>query len=56
MNEANYFADPATLYVGRNYAMAEITGPQKERTLKFTIYNAQGKEIWTRQIKSSELK
>lgn len=56
MTEANHFADRSTLYVGRNFAMAEITGPLKDRVLKITIINAAGKPVWQKEIKANDLK
>lgn len=40
----------------RNFGMFEITGPEKNRVLKVTIYDAKGSQQWQREIKASELK
>ncbi|WP_037302404.1 alkaline phosphatase D family protein [Runella limosa] len=40
----------------RNFGMFEITGPEKDRVLKVTIYDAKGSQQWQREIKASELK
>lgn len=40
----------------RNFGMFEITGPEKDRVLKVTIFDAKGAQQWQREIKASELK
>lgn len=40
----------------RNFGMFEITGPEKDRVLKVTIFDAKGSQQWQREIKASELK
>lgn len=40
----------------RNFGMFEITGPEKDRVLKVTIYDVKGSQQWQREIKASELK
>ncbi|AYQ31284.1 alkaline phosphatase [Runella sp. SP2] len=40
----------------RNFGMFEISGPEKDRVLKVTIYDAKGSQQWQREIKASELK
>ncbi len=55
-SENNYLRVPDTLVVEYNFGMIEVTGPRKERKLNFTIYNKDGKSLWTKEIKVSELK
>ncbi len=46
-----------SLIIGkRNYAIFEITGPRKDRQLKCTIYDKNGKNLWEYKLKASELK
>jgi alkaline phosphatase D len=54
--KAQTFVDGTVVENTRNFGLFEITGPAKERVLKVTVYNAQNKPLWTREIKASELK
>lgn len=45
-----------TLVTERNFAMMNVTGPMKDRTLKVTVYDSNGKEKWVQEIKASQLK
>lgn len=55
-DEKNSYRLPNTYFGENNFAILEITGKRKERVLKIIILNAEGKEVWTREIKASELK
>lgn len=44
-----------TLVRERNYAHMKVSGKRGERALIMTIYNSNGKEVWTKEIHSSEL-
>ncbi len=54
--ENNYLQVPGTLFTERNFALAEVSGPLKDRVLKVSIMDTQGKVIWMRELKASELK
>jgi alkaline phosphatase D len=55
-SEKNSFRVPDT-YVGENnFGILEITGKRKERILKITIFNKDGKELWNKEIKAQELR
>ncbi|MCU4176636.1 alkaline phosphatase D family protein [Carboxylicivirga sp. N1Y90] len=45
-----------TLVRERNYSLMKVSGKRGERVLTMTIYNSNGKEVWTKQIHASELK
>jgi alkaline phosphatase D len=52
----NYLAVPGTLYVGRNFATLDFTGPRAERAMIIRVYDTRGKELWTRTISANELR
>lgn len=56
ITEQNTLRVPGTFVGEHNFAIFDVTGPQKERVLKCTVYNATGKEMWTYSIKGSELR
>jgi alkaline phosphatase D len=45
-----------TLYTERNFGICEVSGPQKDRVLKISIFDSKGEQKWTREIKANELK
>jgi alkaline phosphatase D len=45
-----------TLVQERAFSKIEVTGPLKERTLTMTLFNVKGETIWTKEIKSNQLK
>lgn len=53
---ATTFVEGTVVGNTRNFGLFEITGPAKERVLKVTVFNAQNQPLWTREIKSNELK
>ena len=55
-DESNTLMVPGTLVTEHNFALAEVSGPLKDRVLKVSVMNASGKVLWTREIKASELK
>ncbi|MCS6809546.1 MAG: alkaline phosphatase family protein [Candidatus Kapabacteria bacterium] len=54
--EANPLRVPGTFVGEHNFALLEFSGPLKDRVLKCTVYNADGKELWSYSIKASELR
>lgn len=54
--ENNYLRVPNTIVTKRNFAIMNVSGKRKERKLNFTVYDTDGKEIWNKEIKESELK
>ena len=55
-SETNSIQVPNTLFMDRNFAVAEVTGPWKDRKIKFTIYNKNGLMQWEKIISYKELK
>jgi len=47
---------PGTLVQERAFSKIEVTGPLKDRTLTMTLFNVKGDVIWTKSLKSTELK
>lgn len=45
-----------TLTMDRAFAYFEVTGPRKDRTLKCTVYDSDGSELWNYSINENELK
>jgi alkaline phosphatase D len=54
--EMNLSMVDSTLYVDRNFAFAQVSGPRKDRLLKIGVHDVNGKEIWKKEFKASELK
>lgn len=52
----NPFRIENTAYADRNFARFEITGESKNRILKCTLFDVNGKEIWNYSINENELK
>ena len=48
--EANTFRVDGTLAVTHNFSMLRFSGPRKNRELVVSVYDANGKELWTRTI------
>lgn len=53
--EDNYLRVPGTIVVERNFATLDVSGSVNDRKLKITVFNKDGKELWNREIKSSEI-
>jgi alkaline phosphatase D len=45
-----------TLFTERNFGICEVSGTQKDRVLKISIFDSKGEQKWTREIKANELK
>jgi alkaline phosphatase D len=54
--EANSPQVPGTLFTERNFAMAEITGPRKDRVLKLAVHNVKGEQMWMKEFRANDLK
>lgn len=52
--EANKNRIDGTVVMQHNFAIVEVTGKRKERVLNITIYDKDGKSLWTRKIDSAE--
>ena len=47
---------PGTLVQERAFSKIEVSGPLKDRTLTMTLFNVKGEVIWSKALKSTELK
>lgn len=54
--ENNYLRVPNTIVTQRNFAIMNVSGKKKDRKLTFKIYDTNGKELWNKEIKETELK
>jgi alkaline phosphatase D len=54
--ESNSPQVPGTLFTERNFAMAEITGPRKDRVLKLAVHNVKGEQMWMKEFRANDLK
>ncbi len=55
-DEKNIFRVPGTITDEHNFAVFNISGPARNRILKCTVFNIDGKELWNYVINESELK
>ncbi|MCS6823165.1 MAG: alkaline phosphatase family protein [Cytophagaceae bacterium] len=55
-SEKSEFMVANTLVLERNFAVLEFSGKRKERQMKISVYNVDGKILWEKTIKESELK
>lgn len=53
--DENALMVPGTLVAERNFALITVKGPRKDRTLTIRVLNTKGKELWTKELKASEL-
>ncbi|NBC86191.1 MAG: phosphodiesterase [Bacteroidetes bacterium] len=54
--EKNPFRMDGTLVTGeRNYGILSFSGPRRNRTLKVTVYDVNGEQIWSRSIRARDL-
>jgi len=53
--EANTLRVEGTLVEEQNFALMKFSGKREERALTMSIYNKDGKELWSRTIKASDL-
>ncbi len=54
--EAGMAQVAGTLFTERNFAIAEIYGPRKDRVLKISVHNVKGEAQWTKEFKANDLK
>jgi len=47
---------PGTLYADRNFATLDFSGPRRDRLLTITVRATDGREVWTREIKATDLR
>lgn len=54
--EANVLRVEGTLVEQQNFALLKFSGKREERALTLSIHDKDGKELWTRTIKASDLR
>lgn len=54
--EENAYRVPETIVTQHNFAILKFSGPLNDRAMTIAIYDKDGKELWTRVIKASELR
>lgn len=54
--EPNTLRVPGTFVNQHNFATLDITGPRTDRLLLITLLNHEGKQLWQKQIRASELR
>lgn len=54
--ENNFLRVPDTLYADHNFGFMNFSGTKNDRKLTFTLFNREGKELWKKELKASELK
>ncbi|RTQ50322.1 alkaline phosphatase family protein [Hymenobacter gummosus] len=55
-DENNYYRVTNTLTTQRNFAIVDVTGPRFDRRLNIRILDVDGKQLWTQELSSKELK
>ncbi|TCI84807.1 alkaline phosphatase D family protein [Tenacibaculum sp. M341] len=54
--ELNAYKMEETLVGEHNFGILNVSGPKRDRVLKITIFNKDGKELWTKSINAKDLK
>lgn len=54
--ESNTLRVAGTVFADRNFSILSLKGSKKERKLVINIYDKDGKPVWDKEIKASELK
>jgi alkaline phosphatase D len=55
-NQPNIYRVPGTAYGQHNFGLITVSGKRKERVLTLRCMDKEGKEVWKREIKESELR
>lgn len=53
--ELNFFRMPGSSTFERQFALIDVSGPEEDRTLTLRVMSMEGKELWKREIKASQL-
>ena len=54
--EFNQYRLEETLFGKNNFGVLNVSGPRTDRVLKITIFDKNGDEVWTKDIKARDLK
>jgi alkaline phosphatase D len=52
----NHLAEPGTLFVERNFATLDFSGPDRDRVLNVTVWDAEGEALWSKEIRAHDLR
>jgi alkaline phosphatase D len=52
----NYLAEPGTLFIERNFATLDFSGPRTDRVMTVTVWDVNGDELWSKEIRARELR
>lgn len=52
----NEMAEPGTLFVERNFATLDFSGPRSDRVMRVTVWDVNGDELWSKEIRARELR
>ncbi len=54
--ELNQYRLEETLFGEHNFGLLKVSGPQTQRVLNITIFDKDGKEVWTKTIEAQDLR
>jgi len=54
-SNANDLIVPGTLYADRNFATLDFSGPRTDRVLTITVRATDGREVWSEEIRATDL-
>ena len=54
--EPNYRRVEGTAVTERNFAVMEVTGPRRDRTMTITVFDREGEEVWSRSLSARDLR
>ncbi len=52
----NHLAEPGTLFIERNFATLDFSGPRTDRVMTVTVWDVNGDELWSKEIRARELR
>lgn len=52
----NHLAEPGTLFVQRNFATLDFSGPERDRVMRVTVWDVDGEELWSKEIRARDLR
>ncbi|MBC7447049.1 MAG: alkaline phosphatase D family protein [Hymenobacteraceae bacterium] len=55
-HEKNSLRDSATFRAERNFALLDVAGPEKARTLTLTLCGVDGQPFWKRELRAADLR
>lgn len=53
--ELNFFRMPGSSTFERQFALIDVSGPEEDRRLTLRVMSMEGKELWNREVKASQL-